>query len=181
MKTLDQILDDIISVEGGYSNDPTDKGGETIWGITKFTATAFGYTGDMKSMSKDQAKDIYKRQYWIQPKFDKVNEINPDIAIELLDTGINMGVSTASKFLQRSLNVLNQTGTLYPDMVVDGSIGNMSLTALKAFIDKRGSQGVSVLLKLLNALQAVRYIEIAEGNQTQEKYEFGWVLNRVGV
>jgi len=179
MKNLETELDVLIGKEGSYSNDPKDSGGATNWGITEFVARSFGYTGDMKDLPKGTAKEIYRQRYWVQPKFDKVFDISPEIAGELFDTGVNMGVATGSKFLQRALNVLNQEAKLFPNMTVDGSIGNMTLSSLKIYIDKRGTDGVKVLLRLLNAFQAVRYVEICEGKETQENFLYGWVLNRV--
>ena len=181
MKNIETELDVLIGKEGGYSNDPKDSGGETIWGITIFTARSFGYTGNMRDMTKDVAKEIYRSRYWIQPKYSEVFKLNPEIAFELFDTGVNAGTSTASKFLQRALNVLNLEGTLYPDMAVDGVIGAMTLEALRTFLVKRGKDGNGVLLKMLNSLQSVKYIEIAEANKTQERFQFGWQLNRVEI
>jgi len=181
MKTIDEMLDEIISVEGGHSNDPKDKGGETNYGITKSVAVAFGYTGALIDLTKIQAKEIYKARYWIQPKFDQVFKINPEIATKLLDVGINMGTGTSTKMLQRCLNTLNSNTALYDDMVVDGVLGVLSLHALSKFLLSRKEDGESVLLKMLNALQAVRYIEIAEANKEQERFIFGWVKNRVGM
>lgn len=181
MKNIETELDILIGKEGGYVNDPKDNGGETNWGITIFTARAFGYTSPMKDMTKIQAKEIYKSRYWIQPKFSEVFVLNSDIAFELFDTGVNAGPSVASKFLQRSLNVLNLEGTLYPDMTIDGVIGAMTLESLRIFLNHRKQDGVMVLLRMLNALQSVKYIEIAEANKSQERFEYGWQLNRVGM
>lgn len=179
MKDIEQELEVLIGKEGGYTNDPRDSGGETIWGITKFTADSFGYKGAMKDMTKDQAKAIYRARYWIQPKFDQVYKINPAIAMEMLDTGVNMGVGTAVKFLQRALNVLNQGGTTYPDMAVDGGLGAMTLAALQKFLDTRKQDGVIVMMKMLNAQQSVKYIEIAEASAKNEAFQYGWQFNRV--
>ena len=181
MKTIDEMLDEIISVEGGYVNDPLDKGGETNFGITKAVAVAFGYTGALIDLTKTQAKEIYKARYWIQPKFDQVALRSSSIAAELLDTGINMGVSTGGKFLQRALNVLNMNGVLFPDMGIDGSIGAMTLSALDKYLANRKQDGETVLLRMLNAQQSVRYMEIAEADKEQERFEFGWQKNRVGM
>lgn len=181
MTNIETELDALIAREGGYSNDPQDNGGETMYGITKHVADAFGYVGAMKDMSKEQAKEIYRKRYWIQPGFDKVFALSPAIAMECFDSGVNMGVSTASKFLQRSLNVLNNSGVLFPDMAVDGGIGAMTLCDLSKFLDARKKDGEIVLLRMLNALQSVRYIEIAEGNTSQEKFVYGWQFNRVGM
>jgi lysozyme family protein len=169
----------LILREGGYSNNPTDAGGETIWGITAVVARAFGYTGAMKDMPQQTARDIYAARYWHQPRFDEVNTISASTAEEMLDTGVNMGTATAGKFLQRALNVLNQGEATYPNIAVDGGVGNMTLAALKAFLASRGKAGETVLVRMLNAQQSVRYIELAEANVSQEAFEYGWQLNRV--
>lgn len=181
MTTVEDSINDIIVTEGGYVNDPTDKGGETNFGITKAVAVAFGYTGNMKDMPKSVAYTIYVTRYWTQPKFDQVSKISPAVARELLDTGVNMGVGTSGKFLQRALNSLNGNGTLFPDMTIDGLLGAMTLSALNIFFNLRKVDGEVVLLRMLNAQQAVRYMEIAEANKEQEKYVYGWVKNRVGM
>ncbi len=179
MKTVDQIINDTIGIEGGYSNNPKDKGGPTKFGITEQVARAHGYTGDMKDLLREVAVSIFKETYWVAPKFDQVAIIDLSIATKLFDAGVNMGPNTSSKFLQRALNVLNKEATAYPDIYVDGQIGNMSLLAFKSFLTKRGSEGLQVLLKMLNALQSVRYIEIAEAKSSQEEFEYGWQLNRI--
>ncbi|OCO16336.1 hypothetical protein AN684_0205915 [Klebsiella pneumoniae subsp. pneumoniae] len=43
--TADQIIEGILGKEGGYVNNPNDKGGPTRWGITQTTARAYGYKG----------------------------------------------------------------------------------------------------------------------------------------
>jgi lysozyme family protein len=167
-----------LDLEQGYSNDPNDKGGETNWGVTAVVARAFGYTGSMHDMTRDQALAIYRARYWTQPGFFLVANIDAPIAAHLLDCGINLGTWTAGKFLQRALNALNNGGKSYPDVTVDGAIGAMTLAAMRAFIAVRGEAGRAVLLKMIRAQQAVRYIEIAEGDPSQELYEYGWQLNR---
>lgn len=180
MKTLAEIIEEIITVEGPYVDHPHDRGGPTTWGITEAVARANGYQGPMQDLQKDFARGVYRRKYWLAPGYDKVHDLSPIIAIELLDTGINMGPATASKFLQRALNVLNQNGKTYKDIVADGLIGDGTLTALKALLLSRGTNGAEVLVKLLNAQQAVRYMELAERNPTQEAFLYGWITNRIG-
>lgn len=171
-------IDNLIGREGGYSNNPADAGGETMWGITSAVARAFGYFGPMAQMPRDTAVAIYTARYWTQPKFDQVQAVDADIAEKLLDIGVNMGQATGVKFMQRALNVLNQQGRTYPDISVDGGIGPMSIAAMRTFITLRGDDGRRVLLGMIAAQQSVRYIEIAESNPSQETFEYGWQLNR---
>lgn len=177
--TVKEMIDGVIAVEGGYVNDPKDAGGETCWGITARTAKSYGYTGTMKELSKQTAFDIYYKQYVMAPGFDMVLPISEAICEELVDTGVNMGPVVAGKFLQRTLNALNDGGTKYPDLVVDGGVGKASVSALATFLKQRGKLGEEVLLKALNGLQCARYIEIAEAIPKNERFVFGWIANRV--
>lgn len=172
-------IEALIEREGGYVNHAHDRGGPTRYGITEQVARAYGYTGPMQDLPKDLARDIYHERYWTAPRFDQVSARSAVISEELLDTGVNMGPMVATRFLQRSLNVLNRDGRAWPDLAVDGVIGRMTLFALDRLLAQRGADGVAVLHSMLNALQAVRYIEIAEAKPSQEAFAFGWIRERV--
>lgn len=180
--TIDKLMAGLIKVEGGYVNNPNDKGGETNWGVTIAVARANGYTGPMRDMSKTQALDIYHREYFFGPGFGLVFNVLPTVAAELFDTGVNMGPEVAAKFLQRSLNALNNMGQHYADIRVDGSIGPASIKALNNLIQRRGyDETEDMLLKMLNCLQGARYIELAEAREKNETFVWGWFDNRVGM
>lgn len=179
---IETYLNELIEREGGYVNDPTDRGGATKYGITEAVARAHGYKGHMRDLPKDLAKMIYRKTHWTNPRFDQVNQIHAAIAEELLDTGVNCGVAFAKPLLQRALNLLNNQGKEgWSDLAVDGIYGSATLNALNAFLKKRGKDGAQALLRVLNIMQGQRYIEICERNPSQEKYFFGWVLNRVVI
>ncbi|HCT3678747.1 TPA: glycosyl hydrolase 108 family protein [Acinetobacter baumannii] len=178
--SVDKYIDDLIKREGGYVNNPNDRGGATNYGITEAVARVNGWKGPMRDLPLDLAKQIYKQQYWINPRFDQVNTLSPLIAEELLDTGVNCGVAFAKPLLQRALNLLNNQGKGgWPDLAVDGIYGSATLGALKIFLTKRGKDGEKVMLKVLNIMQGQRYIEICERNPTQEQFFYGWISNRI--
>lgn len=176
-----RLIDGVLGREGGYVNHPDDRGGETIWGITVGTARRYGYTGRMRDMTRAQAVDIYRAQYWTGPGFDRLSDLSEAVAEELFDTGVNMGPAVASTMLQRSLNALNRQGKDYADLKVDGDVGPATRTALSAYLKARGKEGDGVLLKALNALQGERYIELAEKRQANESFVYGWLRTRVGM
>lgn len=176
---VDRIIDAVIATEGGYVNDPADRGGETCWGITATQARAFGYTGPMALLPKDVARTIYRRDYVEAPRFADVLAIDPSIGVELIDTGVNMGPATATRFLQRWLNAFNEAGNHYPELLVDGQVGEKTLAALRAFLRWRGPMGAAALLKGLNCSQGARYLDICEGDRSQRRFAFGWLTNRV--
>lgn len=178
---INELIDDIIRTEGGYSNDPTDAGGETIWGITAVVARANGYHGNMKDMPQSVAKQIYLNKYWLEPHFDRVDNLSSAVAVELADTGVNCGISFASGILQEALNLLNRQEADYKDVSADKSIGPATLAALASYLVKRGKEGEVVLVRMLNVMQGGRYIELAKTNPSQERFIYGWLLNRVVI
>jgi lysozyme family protein len=178
---IESLLEALIDREGGYSNNPADAGGETNWGITAVVARAQGYAGPMRDLTRAEAKDIYRRIYWLRPRFDQVASRSAAIAAELFDTGVNMGPSVAATFLQRALTALNRSAKDYPDLKPDGNIGPASLGALDAFLKLRGLKpGESVLMKAIEALQGERYIRLAEASPRNEAFLYGWLANRIG-
>lgn len=179
--SIDAIIDGLMAREGGYVDHKDDKGGATAFGITEATARSFGYTGLMRDLRKDMARHIYRRQYIDYPGFDKIIPLSARIAEEMIDTGVNMGVSLPGTWLQRILNVLNQQSKLFPDLVVDGVLGAATLGALRQYLAHRGPDGEKVVLRALNCLQGERYIVLAEKRDRNESFVFGWMLNRVEV
>lgn len=177
---IEQYLDELIKREGGYVNNPVDRGGATKFGITEAVARTNGFKGSMKDLPLDVAKAIYKKQYWTAPRFDQVNTISSEVAEELLDTGVNCGTGFAKPLLQRALNLLNNQGKAgFPDLVIDGVYGSETLRALKTYLAKRGKEGEKVLVRVLNIMQGQRYIEICERNPSQEQFFYGWISNRI--
>lgn len=178
---VDALIDALIEREGGYVNHPADRGGPTRFGITESVARAHGYAGAMARLPREEAAGIYRRLYWLRPKFDQVARRSSRIAAELFDTGANMGPGVAATFLQRALTALNRCGTDYPDLTPDGRIGPVTLAALDAFLGIRGTRnGEMVLMRALEALQGERYLRLAERRPANEAFLYGWLANRIG-
>ncbi len=179
MNAFDSALKHTLGIEGDFSDDPADSGGATKWGITESVARAFGYSGPMQDMPVSLAQSIYLQNYWELLKLNVISMLSEDIALEIFDTGVNCGVGFAGQSLQRALTAFNRNGRDYPDLVVDGLVGRMTHTALRAFLDKRGLDGEMVLLRALNCLQGARYIQLVENRPKDERFIYGWFLNRV--
>lgn len=177
---VDDLIDDVIAREGGYVRNASDKGGATRWGITEKVARQTGYRGDMRRYPRSAAVAAYHQLYWIRPGFDSIAERASDLAAELFDTGVNMGPSVATTFLQRALNALNRGARDYPDTVADGMVGPRTLAAVDGFLLTRGEHGEDVLVKAIDALQGARYLRLAERRPTDEAFLYGWLANRIG-
>lgn len=177
---IDTLIEELIHREGGYTNYPADRGGPTRWGVTQMVARAHGYEGDVRHFPRELAAEVYRRIYWLAPHFDRVAGHAPKVAAELFDTGVNMGPTAATGFLRRALNALNRGASDYHDIPTAGSIDDDMITALAAFLARRGDAGETVLLKAIEALQGERYLDLAERRPANEAFLYGWLANRLG-
>jgi lysozyme family protein len=177
--TITTLIDQLIDREGGYVDDPADRGGATRWGITTAVARANGYHGPIRDLPRAVAAAIYEAVYWRAPGFDRIAARAPRLAAELFDTGVNMGTGLAIGFLQRALNALNRGASDYADVALDRAIGAQTLGALDAFLARRGAAGEAVLVKAVDALQGERYMSLAERRPANEAFLYGWLAERV--
>jgi len=153
----------LIQNEGGYSNQPGDKGGETMYGITVSTARKYGYTGPMASLPLNVASAIFQEWYWNPLYLDSVS--SQSVATKLLDMSANFGPGTAAKLAQSAVNTL-----VDPPVDIDGGIGTDTLDSLNT-ADERD------LLAALVQACVDRYQQIVAEDPSQEKWYQGW-MNR---
>ena len=111
---FDDAFEALIGHEGGYVNDPRDPGGETKFGISKRTYKSV----DIKNLTLDQAKAIYRRDYWAPAGCDNLPEA---VRFDVFDAAVNSGLGQAIRFLQRAAGVAD-----------DGRLGPVSLAAIQA-------------------------------------------------
>jgi len=94
-ENFDRAFSILMDFEGGFSNDPNDRGGMTKYGISK---KAYPQE-DIQNITPARAKELYLRDYWIPAGCD-------DLAypwdIVVFDTAVNMGVGTAKLLSQGS-------------------------------------------------------------------------------
>jgi lysozyme family protein len=167
--------------EGGYSNHPKDKGGETFRGITRNNFPFWpGWqkidtvTREARDSLKDDpelmqlAAQFYKQTFWDQLNLDQVE--SHTIAAELFDSAVNVGSARVAHWLQHAVNLLSS-----PKLVQDGRIGPRTIGAVNLLIDTLGE---GPLLKTLNGLQFEHYHAIVSRDPGQDVFFKGW-LTRV--
>ena len=155
MDRFEKIFDYLLKVEGGYSDDKYDKGGKTKYGIIEEEARKFGYKGDMQDLTKDFAKNIYLKKYYLGNKLDKV--VNDKVALSVCDFIVNGGAWGAKK-AQAALNELGF------DLRVDGILGEKSLAALNEVDENK-------FLEKYHDLQR-RYYRVLAANKPSQKKIF---------
>lgn len=180
---IKKMLDGIVKAEGGYVDNPNDRGGATKYGITIATLRAWRGVPvtkqDVMNLTASEACDIYYKRYVKDPGFDKVFEVDPLVGYELVDAGVLSGPTAPARWLQRALNVFNNKGALYPEVTVDGALGPKTVAAYKQYLKARGVNASQVMHRALNCLQGEFMISISENRVANETFTYGWLANRV--
>lgn len=162
MAKLDPLAKFILSFEGGYVNDPKDRGGATNMGVTIATWKAQGYdkNGDGKIDVKDlrlisvaDAINIMRKNYWNRWKADQIDDQN--LANTLVDWVWGSG----------------KNGIVIPQQMLgvtaDGIVGPNTIKALNdvyapAFFEKLRKR-------------RLQYIDnIIKKDRTQKRFQAGW-------
>ncbi len=106
---FDAAFAKLIGHEGGYVHNPKDPGGETKFGISKRSYP----TVDIADLTLDDAKAIYKRDFWDRAQCDR---LPPDLAFQVFDGAVNSGIGNSIRWLQEAAGV-----------AVDGVVGPLTL------------------------------------------------------
>jgi lysozyme family protein len=114
MDTFNKAFDRSLGHEGGYTNNPDDRGnwdtgiiGEGNLKGTKYGISAMTYpTLDIENLTVDQAKTIYFEDWWMAYNYDRLQ--CEDVAIKTFDHSINMGAKNGHKLLQRACRSCGQ-------------------------------------------------------------------------
>lgn len=166
MAKIEQLIPFILRWEGGFVDDPHDRGGATNKGITiatyRFYRRQRGYAtttvADLKNISDAEWADVLKSLYWDKWQADKI--VNQSIANILVDWVWASG-SYGIKLPQKMLGV-----------AVDGIVGNQTLAAVNNYtppcelFEKIRQERIAFVNRIVAARPANR------------KFRRGW-LNRI--
>ena len=129
LETFDEIIEVVLEHEGGYVDDPDDRGGATNWGVTQAVYENFvGYKCDkeeIKNMDEETAKEIYHEKFWKPSRADK---LPAEVRETYFDMVVNHGQGGPVKILQQACNNKRKPEN-YID--VDGGIGPNTIRAAK--------------------------------------------------
>ena len=156
----------VLAREGGYVDDPDDKGGETNMGITKATlagACASGLVShcDVKNLTRAEAERIYRSNYWDRYGW---GDIPWPAGLCLFDATVHHGAGGMAKLAQRTANALGWK------LDADGKFGPKTLESIQRITAADAKGYVGEFLR-----QRKKYFDdIIEKNGTQKKYKNGW-------
>ena len=147
---FEDIIEITLHHEGGYVNDPNDLGGETNFGIAK----RFYPDVDIKNLTKEEASDIYRRDYWDKNKVDDMPEQLRHIYFDMC---VNQGKGRAVKILQQAANAKGA------GLKVDGGMGPKTISAMEG-----------VELQRVRAYRIKYYADLVTRKPDLERFYFGW-------
>lgn len=166
MADYKKLIPHILKWEGGWANDPDDKGGPTMKGITLNTYKVYcrqkgkpiPTQATLKKISQEEWEDVFKTLFWDKWKADQIK--SQSIANLVVDWMWGSG----------------QWGIKYPQSVlevaVDGIVGLKTLSTINNYPDQRA------LFDKLWARRKAHFEGIAKANVSQKKFLKGW-LNRL--
>jgi lysozyme family protein len=158
--TFDTAFANVVGLEGGYADDPRDRGNWTGGAIgqgklrgTKYGISAAAFpTLDIANLTLDAAKAIYRAKYWNKIAGD---EMPGPIAEAVFDCAVNQGPQAAAEILQDALGV-----------DADGTIGPQTVAAAQRYRNDPSS-----IVTEIGAQRAYRYA-LSQGVQ---EFGLGWM------
>jgi lysozyme family protein len=157
---FDACVTFVLEREGGYSENPRDKGGPTNFGITQTTLQAWRQEAvsieALKSMTQDEAKAIYHANYWNGARCDA---LPPGVDLTVFDAGVMSGPGQGVKFLQHAAGLQGAE--------VDGAVGQQTLASVTAAVPSR-------LIDEMASLRNDFYDDITAKSPDQQEFLEGW-------
>lgn len=156
----------VLAREGGFVDDPRDRGGATNRGVTQRTYDSWRARNDLqpqsvKLITDEELAAIYRQDYWNKVRGD---DLPPPVNLAVFDAAVNSGPARAARWLQRACGA-----------VVDGVIGPGTIGAVRARCEEKGAQDVA---SDIIALREDFYHGIVAADPSQNVFLRGW-LNRL--
>jgi lysozyme family protein len=145
------LIDGILTREGGYVDHPSDPGGETKYGIAKRSHPK----EDIKNLTKERAAEIYEEDYWTP---SRASSIPGSLQETYFDMVVNMGQRRAVKILQEACNSKGCK------LVVDGLIGRNTIRESKKIDDSR-----------LKVFRILFYTDLIKRKPKLADFIVGWI------
>lgn len=119
-------IDRVLAYEGAFTVSKTDPGNWTGGkiGVGKLLGTKYGISAasfpdiDIRSLTQDRAREIYRQVYWSAIRGD---ELPSGVDLAMVDFAVNSGTARAIMALQRAVGVAD-----------DGHLGAVTMAAVQA-------------------------------------------------
>ena len=141
---FDRCVAEVLRLEGGYADDPSDPGGPTRFGVTRAVLSeALGREAsaqDVAALTPEETGAIYRRSYWAPMG---CAGLPAGLDLVAFDSAVNMGPGAATRLLQSALGV-----------TADGVVGPRTLA-------RAASQPTAEVIRTMSDLRRRRYRTLA--------------------
>lgn len=157
----------VLSNEGGFSDNPSDPGGATKFGISlrflQSISPSSKTLSDIEDLTLIDAQTIYETNFW-DPIYNLIE--SQQIANYIFDMTVNMGSSISHKIVQQAICSVTCNRQLMPD---DGIFGSRTLSDV--------NQHSQYIIYPIRAIRADHYKLLVANNPNLGVFLTGW-LNR---
>lgn len=159
---FEECLERVLKFEGGYCNNPADRGGPTNKGITQVTYDNFRIGKGLNrqpvsGISGDEVREIYKNAYWKPIHGDDLPEATSAV---LFDAAVHSGVNRATRWLQKVVGVKQ-----------DGAFGPATFRAVNEYVARNGDKDLA--REMVGQREAFLY-DLIERDPNQATFAKGW-------
>lgn len=180
---FERAVEKTFELEGFYADHKHDPGGQTMYGISSRWNPEVADKIKNKTLTIDEAKDIYRRNYW--GKIYKINDLPLAIAWILFDAKVH-GTNESVKDIQRWINFHGKK-----DLKLDGVFGPATFNALPTTLndmvdllayltEKTQTSAKSAAIRVKNQQEkmGLPVYDYTAGftNRLQERYSFAETL-----
>lgn len=159
MTNFDKAFEFTVGIEGGFSDNPNDRGGPTKYGITIETLTKWRKKpctrADVWALDLSEAKEIYLAWYWNQHRLGEIT--NTQVAMCIFDQVVNSNAFEVIQLIQRIVGV-----------TADGFIGPKTI----AEINNKGSKN---FIWTFFKLRQEAYVGYVVKKPSQIDFLLGWI------
>lgn len=161
----------MLAHEGGWSDDPSDPGGETNFGWSMRAIEREGFSpqdlglfdlrpGCLRGLTAETARQLYRRCFWDRYRYGEIER--QDVATKVFDCSVNMGPSQAHRLAQLAASVCGAV------LDADGLLGDRSIQALNR-VDPQ------LWLRAMRSQMEARYHEIVRRTPDRARFLKGWL------
>ena len=176
-----KAMDGTMKTEGGYTPDgPTYRGIDRRWwghwpGWSLVDAWTAGEitSGKRDTLLEQEVRHFYLINFWHRINGDKMAAISPEVACFVFDKAVNQDAPDGIRYLQDALNLLNRNQKLYPDLLIDGRCGPITLERLRRYMESAPPSieiRRALILNCMASLYQCRIIAWMRANPAREEY-----------
>lgn len=179
----------LLGTEGGFVDDPADRGGATKDGISLRFLQGEGKidpsiahdfdldmdgdidVDDIRLLTMSEAISLYYRCFWDRNQLETFCEPIGEI---LLDQEVNDGTAGGNKLLQRAINACTAHIAGVERLNVDGDLGDKTKAAM-AEVLSHPALGMPALVEAYREAAKARYRAIVAADPSQQRFLNGWL------